>query len=334
MKPLVSVVVPIFNVENFIKKCVNSIINQTYRNLEIILVDDGSPDNCPEICDEFQKNDKRIKVIHKTNGGLSDARNAGLRFANGDFVCFIDSDDYVEHNMIETIFSDVIERDFDVAIFCFYNEYVDTNEKIIKRTAVELDIKNPSAMLPIVGYAWNKLYKTSFLSNTIRFEKGLSLVEDIVFNEKVLCNTEKIEYINKPFYHYITRERSTLARKYHENSFQLVKLGFSSRRNIIFNLFGMNKITNETMASSFVDGIRYCCSNMFFFKNDLSIIEKYKNISDMLNDETTIQQVCSLKPKKISDRIIGFCLKFRITLLLFSIYWIKSILINRKKYID
>ena len=95
MNSLISVIVPIYNVEKYLDKCVDSIINQTYKNLEIILVDDGSPDNCPQMCDDYAKKDSRIRVVHKENGGLSDARNAGMKVATGEYVSFIDSDDYI-----------------------------------------------------------------------------------------------------------------------------------------------------------------------------------------------------------------------------------------------
>ena len=100
-KPLISVIVPIYKVEKYLNKCVDSIINQTYKNLEIILVDDGSPDSCPDICDKYEKKDNRVKVIHKKNGGLSDARNAGLDIANGEYISFIDSDDEIEASFVE-----------------------------------------------------------------------------------------------------------------------------------------------------------------------------------------------------------------------------------------
>ena len=95
MEPLISVIVPIYKVEEYLNRCVESLVNQTYKNLEIILVDDGSPDNCPEMCDRWAKQDKRIRVIHKKNGGLSDARNAGMRIATGEYIAFVDSDDLV-----------------------------------------------------------------------------------------------------------------------------------------------------------------------------------------------------------------------------------------------
>ena len=103
-KKLVSIIVPIYKVEKYLKQCLDSILNQTYENIEIILVDDGSPDNCGKICDEYASNDKRIRVIHKENGGLSSARNAGLDVATGEYISFIDSDDYVSENFIKRLY--------------------------------------------------------------------------------------------------------------------------------------------------------------------------------------------------------------------------------------
>ena len=116
MKKLISIVLPIYNVENYIEKCMESVLNQTYKNIEIILVDDGSPDNCPIICDQYVKEDNRVKVVHKENGGLSDARNAGIKVANGDYITFIDSDDYVDKDYVEFLYNTIEETDADIAI--------------------------------------------------------------------------------------------------------------------------------------------------------------------------------------------------------------------------
>ena len=104
-RELISVIIPIYKVEDLLERCVNSVINQTYNNLQIILVDDGSPDNCPKLCDDFAKKDNRILVIHKENGGLSDARNYGIEKAKGKYITFIDSDDYIDDRMIEILYS-------------------------------------------------------------------------------------------------------------------------------------------------------------------------------------------------------------------------------------
>ena len=115
MSEKISVIVPIYKTEQFLSKCIDSIINQTYKNLEIILVDDGSPDNCPKICDEYAKRDNRIKVIHKENGGLSSARNAGIEIATGDFSAFVDSDDWIDSDMYESLVKLSDEYNADIA---------------------------------------------------------------------------------------------------------------------------------------------------------------------------------------------------------------------------
>jgi len=325
METLISIVIPIYNVENYINKCVDSIIHQTYKNLEIILVDDGSPDNCGNIADKYAELDCRIEVIHKVNGGLSDARNAGLQIATGEYIYFFDSDDYVETDIIESALSKVIDSEADVVIFSFYNEMVDKNEIIIKKEAVILNPENPSSMISIIGYAWNKLYKTSYIkSNAFTFQKGLSLVEDIVFNEKILIHANKIGYINKPLYHYVSRERPTLVKQYHENSYDLYKLGFQSSKNVMFNLCSKSHKTQEVVANSHINGIRYCCSNMFYYKNNLTLKSKYKYIEDMLNDEVTIEQIKNFKPQNKSDKIMKVSIKYRMSLVLCTIYYVCS----------
>ena len=114
----ISVIIPVYNVQKYLKECVYSVINQTYKNIEIILVDDGSPDNCPQMCDELAEMDDRIKVIHKMNGGLSDARNAGMKVVTGDYFVFLDSDDYwTDLNFFETVVSEKLQEDTDVLIF-------------------------------------------------------------------------------------------------------------------------------------------------------------------------------------------------------------------------
>ena len=120
---LISVILPIYNVEKYLRKCVDSLLKQTYKNLEIILVDDGSPDNCPLICDELAKIDSRVKVLHKKNGGLSDARNYGLDHCNGNYVVFVDSDDFVNINMIDYLYKAIKNQNADIAICNFRNVY-------------------------------------------------------------------------------------------------------------------------------------------------------------------------------------------------------------------
>ena len=148
----VSIVVPIYNVEKYLKQCIESIINQTLQDIEIILVDDGSPDNCPQICDEYAKKDSRIKVVHKKNGGLSSARNAGIEVATGDFIGFVDSDDYIELDMYEKMYNIAKENHVDFVVSDYYKvsdkgkiiTTIDMNEGIYDKNRIikEIFIKN------------------------------------------------------------------------------------------------------------------------------------------------------------------------------------------------
>ena len=126
---MISVIVPVYKVEKYLRQCIESIQRQTYSDLEIILVDDGSPDGCPAICDEYARNDKRIKVLHQENGGLSVARNVGLDIAKGEYIAFVDSDDYIKENMYEMLYNKIVMEDADL-IICSYDKVDENNNKI------------------------------------------------------------------------------------------------------------------------------------------------------------------------------------------------------------
>ena len=162
---LISVIVPVYKVEKYLNRCVNSIINQIYKNLEIILIDDGSPDKCPYICDEWSKRDSRIKVLHKQNGGLSDARNAGLKIATGEFIGFVDSDDWIAPEMYERLLTAIIKDQSDIAecnVKMVWKNNLQSkmllqqNNCVLKRDEAQLELLNESKLKQPV---WNKLYK-------------------------------------------------------------------------------------------------------------------------------------------------------------------------------
>ena len=210
-KDLVSVVVPIYNVEKYIKRCVDSIINQTYKNLDIILVDDESPDNCPGICEDYAKKDKRITVIHKQNGGLSDARNFGIKAAKGEFITFVDSDDFLSEECIETLLKNIKRYSSDISIGG--HQVIYENGKLIKKyTEKEFD-SDSKGILDKILYddgidlsAWAKLYKRSLFKN-IRYPVG-RLYEDAATTYKLIDLSNKVSVISKPVYYYVIRKDS------------------------------------------------------------------------------------------------------------------------------
>lgn len=208
----VTVIVPIYKVEKELPRCLNSIINQTYKNLEIILVDDGSPDKCGEICENYAKGDSRIKVIHKKNGGLSSARNAGLEIASGEYVCFIDSDDYIAENFVEELYTASDKNDADISQ-CGYLQFsgeetfhiqeMERKFKILKGEELIHSIYTEG--IPAVVIC-NKLFKRELFKN-IRFPDGKIHEDEAVIHELYYVAKKKI-VINLPLYYYVSRNDS------------------------------------------------------------------------------------------------------------------------------
>lgn len=209
MNDLISIIVPVYNVEKYLNRCIESIVSQTYKKLEIILVDDGSSDKCPQICDEWAKKDSRIKVIHKENHGVSSARNTGLINSKGDYIGFVDPDDYIEHNMYEELLYSLKESNMKISM-CGYskikdNEILSTyicDDKIISSEKLLNDIFNEIFM----GVVWNKLFvRTLFINNEkqILFNENIHYCEDILILVNILNSKDNIAIIKKPLYNYI-----------------------------------------------------------------------------------------------------------------------------------
>ena len=210
---LISVIIPCYKVEKYLPKCIESILEQTYENLEIWLVDDGSPDNCGKICDEYAQKDERIKVIHKENGGLSDARNVAIGQATGEWITFVDSDDYVAATYVEELYSLVIKYNCEVgiALFCPFKEGGTPNLSKIKVVEEKM---SPAYAVEQMFYqkrfdtcAWSKLYHRSLFEKGIRYPKGL-LFEDLLTTYLLIFNSNGVAFKSKQLYYYLLRPSS------------------------------------------------------------------------------------------------------------------------------
>lgn len=252
----ISVIIPIYNVENYLNRCIESVVNQTYKNLEIILVDDGSPDNCPKICDNWAQKDNRIKVIHKTNGGLSDARNAGLEIASGDYIAFLDSDDYIDLYMYEKLYKSLQTNNSDISMCGFKNVY-DNSEK--EEIIEELNLKKleNESIFPyllkvgyikkenslqtenIMGNVWRLLYSKEIIG-TIRFIKNI-ICEDLPFNIDIFEKKPKVSVVNEPLYCYVQRS-SSIVHAYNE---QKIKKRIEAYKLIVCKL--ENKVKSQEL---------------------------------------------------------------------------------------
>ncbi len=197
-QPLISVIVPMYKVEKYLKQCLDSIVNQTYHNLEIILVDDGSPDNCGKIADEYAKIDKRIKVLHKPNGGLANARNFGMERMTGNYVLFVDSDDYIATECIMNLYEDIVETESDISIGGTI-DFIDSNGRVMnlnykkhKETYDNINaLKELFKEKYITCIVWGRLYRREVLGDE-RFDDNLRHNEDTEFTYRVFKRANKV----------------------------------------------------------------------------------------------------------------------------------------------
>lgn len=240
MDPQISVIVPVYNVEPYLHKCINSIINQTHKDFELILIDDGSPDSCGLICEDYAKRDRRIKVIHKENGGLSSARNSGIEVAKGKYIAFIDGDDYVHPNMLEVMYNTAEQHSSDMVVCDFVkvnenDDYEINSSKSIKkiqhftniRALMQLFSNDHDDYITGAGnnvkwvVVWNKLYKRELFIYD-RFYEG-HICEDEFIIHKLLYSCRKVTYISCEFYFYVQRTDSIINSSYSIKRFDKVK---------------------------------------------------------------------------------------------------------------
>lgn len=230
--PVISVIIPVYDVEKYLDRCVESVLNQTYHNLEIILVDDGSPDGCPQLCDEWAKKDERIRVIHQRNGGLAAARNVGLLHCTGEYVDFVDSDDWIESDMIQTLYDVCVKNNVLLTACgrCVHFEGSDSSR--IDKCPPECEVIDTKvfAMRMLTGdncdcSVCDKLFHRS-LWEYVRFPEG-RIYEDIAIMYKVVLNASHIATINRPLYHYFRHSGSIVASAF---SAKLFDYPFNTRK--------------------------------------------------------------------------------------------------------
>ncbi len=215
-KDLISVIVPVYNVEKFLDRCMQSILRQTYQNLEIILVDDGSTDASAQLCDDYARKDGRVKALHKPNGGLSDARNAGLELASGAYIGYVDSDDWIEPDMYEQMHRACVENNAGLAVCRYFCEYKDRTESggsgsvvpLSREELLKIYIGGHDSYI-IYNSVWSKLFARELVRGMV-FPKGRNS-EDILYTTRAFCKADRAVYLDSSFYHYvIDREGSIM----------------------------------------------------------------------------------------------------------------------------
>lgn len=324
--PEISVIVPIYRVERYLEKCICSIREQTFSNLEIVLVDDGSPDNCGAMCDFYAKQDPRIKVIHKPNGGLSDARNAGIEIARGKYLGFVDSDDFIALDMYETLHNIIVAKNADVAVcgvcHCYKNQIpvASTSDSVYFLTAWEA-IQSLLEVKDITASCCTKLYKRSIFSN-IRFPVG-KLMEDAYIIVHLLACTNLVAVTKAEKYYYVHRENSITSMKYH---FQVHDMMEAWENNFIFIQAHCPDLIPQG-EFRYLNAVFYVLDRMMISPIPVSSQEKQKVI-DLLRQN--IQNILKnpFFPKKRKFAALCLLLHENLYKICARIYWKKTKLIE------
>lgn len=236
-----SVIVPIYKVELYLEKCIQSILNQTFKDFELILVDDGSPDSCPKICDDYAKIDSRIKVIHKTNEGLVAARNSGIQVAKGEYICYVDGDDWISEKLLQTVYDKAINKyNPDMVVFNAVRQFKDKQVEIPKgpeegiycKEKLEKDIypymmydnRQPFCTGLIFPVAWNKIFKREILINHYCREERIKMGEDNAFVFECLYYSKNVFFCEDVLYYYNQLNTNSMTNNYDPTRFENNKL--------------------------------------------------------------------------------------------------------------
>lgn len=316
---LVSVIIPVYNVEKCLRRCVDSVLNQTYENIEVILVDDGSPDGCPKICDEYREKDSRIVVIHKENGGPASARNVGLSIFNGEFCLFVDSDDWVEEDYIEILVDKMIKKNPDIIVFGYKEDYEEggwSSEKLSMVEMSELEYKHSEiveflAKEGMINTPWSKMYSRDILltPEALFFEEKSEPIEDILFNQKVFSKKPSILVTDFAPYHYVRIGGETMITKYRSNMEELVDRRLSAFEKIYHDSEMEESVSKALLLDEFRGGRLGCIINSYKKESPDNFRDRNALIRKMLKSESFMQTRSKRSystPSKLCRMMIAF----------------------------
>ena len=320
MKPLLTVVIPVYNVEKYLNRCLKSILVQEWKNYDIILVDDGSTDRSPQICDDYVKAYDFISVIHKENGGLSEARNTGLSQAKGEYVYFPDSDDWLEPDTFIALAEALESQKFD--IISFNREFVKGEEDVIVSDSVETQVFDGKdafvQMLKhsyITGFANDKVYRKSlFTDHNIQFPIG-KYYEDLGTNYKLFLSAKRVYATNQKYYHYLIDNPDSITQSWNEKKFRDM---FEFYKEVFYSTFVRSQLNQEELQISqlyYVNGLTHILASLYKTKLD----KKYIDITNEVKQELLKNNVSLSQMKDQPNKLKYILFRLKVLRLAFSI---------------
>lgn len=306
----ISIIIPIYNTGKYLHKCFQSILSQTLTNFELILVDDGSVDDSGKICDEYADRDSRIKVIHKKNEGVSIARNTGISIAEGEYIGFIDSDDWIEPDMYEKLYNIAVSKNCDIVMCDAVTQYdnrpdeEDTITQLKNDTMLYKKDIYPELLCELAGSSCRCIYKKELLkNNNIFFPPNIPFSEDRIFNILAMGYADKIYYTKTSFYNRYVRKGSAV-NKYYSKMIELVYSSHSGIINAIDNAWNGNANYKLAYENQTLNLVFAAINNEFLKDAKGTFIQKYRNIKEICNKNEVIYAITILKRNDLRSRLI------------------------------
>jgi len=319
MESKVSIIVPVYNVESSLERCVDSIINQTYQNWELWLIDDGSRDASGKICDSFSLSDARIRSIHKKNAGVSAARNTGLENVQGEYVLFVDSDDYLELNTLELAMNEVERSGADAVLFGFYYHFKEEDRVVENKGNRAFVGKNEEFVSEVFGEMfrkellnppWNKLIKKEMLlQNGIRFVSEYSICEDMIFTIGVLGACDKIAFLDLPLYHYVYKKEDNLVNKFHGNYFEALSFYVEKVMEYLSKYNASAELVAELGTFYVNQAVAYL--KKIYAASGYQKEKKYAEMRRICETQVFRDEIATYVPKGIKKKVVICCIKYR-----------------------
>lgn len=332
--PKISIIIPVYNVENYIYKCLDSICNQTFRDFEVIMINDGSSDNSGNICDEYVIKDSRFTVFHNCNQGSGPARNIGIDKSRGKYLMFIDPDDWIDIDMFEVMYNLIENKNLDLVICPDRNYYMD-NENIIRidepksnyricedKQAVR-EIFTELCTNSLSHAPHNKIYKSSLIKRNSLYFPAIRRSQDIVFNNRYFEVINSLAITEKCYYNYRVNNLEAQAKKIPSNMFNIYTMLFEDYIDMHIKWGILNSEKENMLVSAYLTNICYCIYNLYNPNIKRSFRDKYKYIKEISNNKKVRDNIKKSKNTSIFIKIILKCIKFKQILAIMLLYKIK-----------
>lgn len=311
----VSIIMPVYNVEAYVEKAIQSILRQTFPDFELIIVDDGSSDDSMAVVSKYA-NDSRIKILHKENAGVSAARNDGIKAATGTYIGFVDSDDEVDEEFLSRFLSAAHATKADMIMAGYYKDQVNEKEERTSREPVRMkaglytrteppEWKIDANAMAMLGYIWNKLYRRErLIEEGVYFNEEMAFLEDIAFNAAVFEKISSFAVLEDCLYYYKRRKRTTLVSTFRSDDFDRQLEAIQHRKKILQDWGAGAEQAEKAAAYLHVHAVKGFCVNLFLNQNDLAFVEKCDYLNEVIERPLTRQRVQAFQPLNRIDRIL------------------------------